>query len=82
MCIVPIVASTLELRVLGELELVRAGKALPLPASRKSRALLAFLAVTARPHLRENLCDLLWLGPDDPRAAGGERGAVAAESDR
>ena len=69
MCIVPIVASTLEVRVLGELELVRAGKALPLPASRKSRALLAFLVVTARPHLRENLCDLLWLGPDDPRAA-------------
>lgn len=59
----------LELRVLGELELVRAGKALALPASRKSRALLAYLVVTACPHLRESLCDLLWLGPDDPRAA-------------
>jgi DNA-binding SARP family transcriptional activator len=59
----------LELRVLGELELVRAGKALALPASKKSRALLAYLVVTACPHLRESLCDLLWLGPDDPRAA-------------
>jgi DNA-binding SARP family transcriptional activator len=59
----------LEVRVLGELELVRGGKPLALPASKKSRALLAFLVVTARPHLRESLCDLLWLGPDDPRAA-------------
>jgi DNA-binding SARP family transcriptional activator len=59
----------LEIRVLGELELVRSGKPLALPASKKSRALLAFLVVTARPHLRESLCDLLWLGPDDPRAA-------------
>jgi DNA-binding SARP family transcriptional activator/tetratricopeptide (TPR) repeat protein len=59
----------LEVRVLGELEIVRAGKALALPASKKSRALLGFLVVTARPHLRESLCDLLWLGPDDPRAA-------------
>ncbi len=69
MCIVPIVGSTLQVRVLGELELVRGGRSLALPASRKSRALLAFLVVTARPHLRESLCDLLWLGPDDPRAA-------------
>ncbi len=59
----------LEVRVLGELELARGGKRLALPASKKSRALLAFLVVTARPHLRESLCDLLWLGPDDPRAA-------------
>ncbi len=59
----------LEVRVLGELQLVRGAKPLALPASKKSRALLAFLVVTARPHLRESLCDLLWLGPDDPRAA-------------
>jgi DNA-binding SARP family transcriptional activator/tetratricopeptide (TPR) repeat protein len=59
----------LEVRVLGELAVVRSGRPLALPASKKSRALLAFLVVTARPHLRESLCDLLWLGPDDPRAA-------------
>jgi DNA-binding SARP family transcriptional activator/predicted ATPase len=67
--LLPIEVGMLEVRVLGELELVRGGKPLPLPASKKSRALLAFLVVTARPHLRESLCDLLWLGPDDPRAA-------------
>jgi DNA-binding SARP family transcriptional activator/tetratricopeptide (TPR) repeat protein len=66
---VRVVAAMLEVRVLGELELRRAGKPLALPASKKSRALLAFLVVTARSHRRESLCDLLWLGPDDPRAA-------------
>ena len=59
----------LEIRLLGELEVARDGAAVPLPASKKSRALLAYLAVTARPHLRERLCELLWEGPDDPRAA-------------
>ncbi len=59
----------LEIRFLGEPEVLRDGHALPLPASKKSRALLAYLAVTGRPHLRERLCELLWEGPDDPRAA-------------
>ncbi len=59
----------LEIRLLGELEVLRDGQAVPLPASRKSRALLAYLAATNKPHLRERLCELLWEGPDDPRAA-------------
>jgi DNA-binding SARP family transcriptional activator len=59
----------LEIRLLGEPEVLRDGQAVPLPASKKSRALLAYLAVTGRPHLRERLCELLWEGPDDPRAA-------------
>jgi DNA-binding SARP family transcriptional activator len=59
----------IELRLLGELEVWRYGVAAPLPASRKSRALLGYLAATAKPHLRERLCELLWDGPDDPRAA-------------
>jgi DNA-binding SARP family transcriptional activator len=59
----------LEIRLLGEPQVLRDGHAVPLPASRKSRALLAYLAVTGRPHLRERLCELLWDGPDDPRAA-------------
>lgn len=59
----------LEIRLLGELEVKRDGHAVPLPASRKTRALLAYLAATAKPHLRERLCELLWDGPDDPRAA-------------
>jgi len=59
----------LEIRLLGELELVLAGKPQPLPSSRKTRALLGYLVATHRPQLRERLCDLLWDGPDDPRAA-------------
>lgn len=43
--------------------------ALELPASRKSRALLAYLVATGRTHSRPHLCDLLFDGPDDPRAA-------------
>ncbi|HSS39994.1 MAG TPA: transcriptional regulator, partial [Polyangia bacterium] len=61
-------AAAAEIRLLGELEVRRQGRALPLPASKKTRALLAYLAATGRPHLRESLCALLWDGPDDPRA--------------
>jgi len=59
----------LELRLIGELVVARDGVALALPASKKTRALLAYLAATGRPQLRERLCALLWDGPDDPRAA-------------
>ncbi|WP_137127931.1 AAA family ATPase [Roseomonas sp. HF4] len=58
----------LRIRLLGELELLRDGKAAKLPASRKTRALLGYLIATADTHRRERLCDLLWDGPDDPRA--------------
>ena len=40
-----------------------------LPPSKKTRALLAYLVSTGRPQTRERLCDMLWEGPDDPRAA-------------
>src|SRR6516162_3945993 len=59
----------LQIRLLGELEVVREGRAQALPASKKTRALLGYLAATGRPALRERLCELLWEGPDDPRAA-------------
>jgi DNA-binding SARP family transcriptional activator/predicted ATPase len=59
----------LELRLLGELEVRRDGRPQVLPASKRSRALLGYLASTARPHLRSHLCDLLWSSPGDPRAA-------------
>ncbi|TIM59775.1 MAG: alpha/beta hydrolase, partial [Mesorhizobium sp.] len=59
----------LRVRLLGELQLVGAdGKALALPASRKTRALLGYLIATGQVHRRERLCDLFWDGPDDPRA--------------
>jgi DNA-binding SARP family transcriptional activator/tetratricopeptide (TPR) repeat protein len=65
----------LEIRLLGDLQLLRGGRPLPLPASKKTRALLGYLVATdqaglaGQGHLRERLCDLLWEGPDDPRAA-------------
>ncbi len=59
----------LGIRLLGELQLVGSdGRALLLPASRKTRALLGYLIATGQAHRRERLCDLLWDGPDDPRA--------------
>src|SRR6516162_4305226 len=59
----------LELRVLGELEVVRDGAPAMLPPSRKTRALLAYLALTRRKHRREDLCQIFWDVPDDPRGA-------------
>lgn len=62
-------ARAVDIRLLGELELSLGGRVQALPASKKTRALLAYLVATAKPHLRERLCALLWDGPDDPRAA-------------
>lgn len=59
----------LEISLLGELRVVADGRKMALPASRKARALLAFLVATGRPHRRERLCELLWDMPDDPKAA-------------
>jgi DNA-binding SARP family transcriptional activator/tetratricopeptide (TPR) repeat protein len=61
--------SPLQLRLLGPLELVREGILVTLPPSRTARALLGYLAATARPHGRDHLCDLLRDGPADPRAS-------------
>lgn len=59
----------LEISLLGGLRVVQNGVEVPLPASRKARALLAFLVETGRPHRRERLCELFWDMPDDPKAA-------------
>ncbi len=59
----------LSLRLLGEMELYRGAERLELPQSKKTRALLAYLAVTQRGHRRDRLCGLLWDVADDPRAA-------------
>lgn len=59
----------LTLNLLGELEVIRDGQSLALPPSRKTRALLAYLALHSRPLSREHLCDLLWELPDDPRGS-------------
>ena len=59
----------LEFRVLGEFEVVRDGAAVTLPPSRKTRALLAYLALSRQKHRRERLCEIFWDVPDDPRGA-------------
>jgi DNA-binding SARP family transcriptional activator len=59
----------LELRFLGDFEVVRCGGRLELPPSKKTRALLAYLALNRRSFRREHLCELLWEIPDDPRGS-------------
>ena len=59
----------LQISVLGELRVAFEGRELPLPPSKKTRALLAYLAVVGRPQRRERLCELFWEIPDDPRGA-------------
>jgi pimeloyl-ACP methyl ester carboxylesterase/DNA-binding SARP family transcriptional activator len=58
-----------SISVLGELALTREGVAVALPPSRKTRALLAYLALSDRPHRRERLCEIFWDLPDDPRGS-------------
>lgn len=59
----------IEVGLLGGLRLVRAGRVLPLPASRKTRAIFVYLLLTRAPVRRERLCELFFDIPDDPRAA-------------
>ena len=59
---------SLQLNLLGSLLVLKDGQALGLPASRKVRALLAYLALTPRATSRQRLCELLWENTADPRA--------------
>lgn len=61
--------TSFELRVLGELGIWIDGQRQRLPRSRKTRALLAYLAITGRTHRREQLSELFWDVTDDRRAA-------------
>jgi DNA-binding SARP family transcriptional activator/TolB-like protein len=60
-------AGGLHIQLLGTVRVSRDGVEVPLPRSRKVRALLAFLAIEASPKSRSRLCDLLWSVPNDPR---------------
>ena len=62
-------AARLEIKLFGGLEVRRRGEIVALPQSRKTRALLAYLVLKAAPQRRDNLCELLWDTPDDPRAS-------------
>lgn len=57
----------LEIRLLGPLIVRRRGATIAFPASRKVRALLAYLVLRSQPVTRSQLCDLLWDVPNDPR---------------
>src|SRR6266581_9239553 len=59
----------LHVRILGHLFVGCRNTRVKLPPSKKTRALLAYLAVTARAHSRDRLCAMFWPVPDDPRAA-------------
>ncbi len=61
--------AALRINTLGELVVLRDDQPLNLPASKRARALLAYLALTARPHRRDRLCEVFWEIPDDPRGA-------------
>ncbi len=57
----------LRVQMLGPLTIRREGVALTLTASRKVRALFAYLALAPNAVPRSQLCELLWDVPDDPR---------------
>jgi DNA-binding SARP family transcriptional activator len=63
----PAAGGGLRIRLLGPLEVRRDGQPVPLPASRKVRGLLAWLALATREAPRSQLCELLWDVPNDPR---------------
>src|SRR5262249_33285622 len=54
--------------LLGPLQVIQNSARLPLPPSRKVRALLAYLAMAPRPVTREKLCELFWDVADDPKS--------------
>jgi len=64
---VPAGGHAVDVRLLGPMAIRRNGKALALPASRKVRALFAYLVMAPQPVLRGRLCELLWDVPNDPR---------------
>ena len=55
--------------MLGDFAVFRGGEAATLPPSKKTRALLAYLALADRPVRRERLCEMFWELPDDPRGS-------------
>ena len=58
----------LRLSLLGDLEIYRDGAPLDQLRSSKAKALLCYLAVTGRPHLRPTLLGLLWDDLPEARA--------------
>ncbi|WP_088344653.1 MULTISPECIES: transcriptional regulator [Rhodomicrobium] len=59
--------AALQIQMLGRLTVTRGGVAVALPASRKARALVGYLALAPQAVSRSQLCELLWDVPNDPR---------------
>src|SRR5258708_15029174 len=68
----------LVIRVIGELEVQVAGKTAELPASRRARALLGWLAVHPGRHPRSRLAGLFWPDVLDASARASLRSAIWA----
>ncbi len=71
-------AAMLEIRVIGELEVRLAGTRPELPASRRARALLGWLAVHPGRHPRSRLAGLFWPDVLDTSARASLRSAIWA----
>jgi len=56
-----------EIRILGPTAVMRNGCPVPMPRSRKVRALLAYLTLSPHAVSRSRLCAVLWDVPNDPR---------------
>ncbi len=70
-------AARLTLRLLGPPQIERDGNAVRFD-TRKALGLLAYLAVTGRPHGREHLAALFWPEADEERARGALRRTLSA----
>jgi TolB-like protein/Tfp pilus assembly protein PilF len=69
----------LEIHLLGGFRVVRDGRMLPLPHTRKALILLAYLAMLeGRPVSREKLAGLLWSDRSDAQARGSLRQALSS----
>lgn len=60
-------SAPVTVRMLGPLAIRRGDAPVMLPASRKVRALFAYLALAPHAPTRSHLCELLWDVPNDPR---------------
>src|SRR5271166_5425680 len=61
------VGGDVSVRLFGPFRVAQNGKVVGLPASRKVRALIAYLVMAPRPVHRARLCELFWDVPNDPR---------------
>jgi DNA-binding SARP family transcriptional activator/tetratricopeptide (TPR) repeat protein len=60
-------SEAVQVRMLGQMTISRQDVSLAVPAPRKVRALLAYLALAPRAVPRNHLCELLWDIPNDPK---------------